>query len=335
MDSVLIMMATYNGESFIAKQIDSILAQSHTNWHLLIQDDGSTDNTIEIIEDYCHRDTRIELIHNIAPIHGAYINFHGLANTAKHRKPYDFYMFCDQDDIWFPDKIETFVQYYAELSAKEFPVLCYADMQTIDGDGNVKIESLNAVRGLSYTNPSRVFFAHRVAGCNLFMNRMLFFVVPEVELTQAYVKTLSHDNYYTKFAAVYGKIYYIPKPLMQYRRHGSNTTGDASFGSFSKKKVFKRLFHLEQLAKDHACTYNQSLVALQIMRLLDREQPPLIAEIEQIIRTGGLHAVRYMRSKGISWGSKVNDISRYFIVLTGKYRKYLVPDDAVKKGGGQ
>lgn len=324
MDSVLIMMATYDGEKYIREQIDSIQNQSYTNWHLLIQDDGSGDKTVEYISEYCKNDPRIELVHNESDKHGAYINFHTLANKAKHMEKYDYYMFCDQDDIWLPEKISTYVNFFKKLKNSDEPILCYADMQMIDRDGNITLKSLNSVRGLAYVNPYRVFFAHRIAGCNLFMNRILFEMVPEVDVTLPYVNILSHDNYYAKFAAVFGEIYYIDQPLMQYRRHGENCTGDAAYGKFSIRKIFKRIINLDKLAKDHAITYNQSLVTIGIMRKLIESPPTIVDEVENVIRTGGIRSVRFLRSKNISWGNKTNDLSRYIVMSLGRYKKYLI-----------
>ena len=106
---VLIMLATYNGERFIEQQIESILKQTYTNFHLAIQDDGSTDATLDIIKKYSQKDKRIEILKNESKYHGPFYNFHCLANKFKQREKYDFYMFCDQDDLWDQNKIEKYI----------------------------------------------------------------------------------------------------------------------------------------------------------------------------------------------------------------------------------
>lgn len=80
------MLATYNGERFIEQQIESILKQTYTNFHLAIQDDGSTDATLDIIKKYSQKDKRIEILKNESKYHGPFYNFHCLANKFKHVK---------------------------------------------------------------------------------------------------------------------------------------------------------------------------------------------------------------------------------------------------------
>ena len=83
MKTVLILMVSYNGEKYIKKQIDSIINQTYSNWKLIIQDDGSSDKTIEIIEKYTLEDNRIQLKKNTTQYHGAFEKLHVLINYAK------------------------------------------------------------------------------------------------------------------------------------------------------------------------------------------------------------------------------------------------------------
>ena len=139
--SVLIMMAVYNGEKYIREQIESIINQTYKKWQLIVQDDGSNDDTIVIVKEYCRKDKRISIINNQLCTHGAFINFHILINYCKKLEPYDFYMFCDQDDIWHEDKVEKLVESCDKLGM--YPAFCYADMSTIDENGNVGYPSLD------------------------------------------------------------------------------------------------------------------------------------------------------------------------------------------------
>ena len=324
MNGVLIMLASYNGEKYIRKQIESIRRQTYSDWHLLIQDDGSTDATIDIVKEYCLKDNRIELIFNTENIHGAYINFHVLANKARCMQPYAYYMFCDQDDVWKKDKIAAFVYYMDNKSHEDIPMLCYADMGTIDGDDNKLTSSVDAIRGLAYVNAYRVFFAHRIAGCNMMMNRKLFVIVPDVDINKPYAITLSHDNYFAKFAAVYGHIFYINQVTMQYRRHGNNCTKSGSFANNSVKRITSRILDLDGLGKDHVGTYNQSLVSIQIMREHHFPDMPIMKEVEDVIYKGGLKGCIFLRKHHVSWGNQMNDVSRYLTMFLKTYKKYIV-----------
>ena len=101
-EKIAILMATYNGKDYIGEQIDSLLAQSFTNWHLYIHDDGSTDGTDKVIHQYENRYPQHISILNYPSQGGACGNFLSMLENVSA----DYYMFCDQDDVWLPEKIE-------------------------------------------------------------------------------------------------------------------------------------------------------------------------------------------------------------------------------------
>ena len=322
--SVLIMMAVYNGEKYIAEQIDSIIAQSCTNWTLIIQDDGSSDNTAEIVEEYTAGDDRIHYVKNESEVHGAFENFFSLINKCKMMKAYDYYMFADQDDIWHADKIEKLMTFLEEKNLTR-PALVYADMATVDQDGQVISESLDAQWGLEKTKRSSFFLSHKVFGCNMMMNRLLFDKVTPLPLTEEHLSIMSHDNYYTKFAAVFGYVYYDPEVLMDYRRHGENSTAGQKY-SVDIKRLVRRVTHLSELSRLHANIYNQTLITIREIKKekLTAKQKAFLDEIEEALLTGGKTAVDYCKKNKILWGNKIENTSRMLILQLGIYKKYLV-----------
>ena len=99
MVTVLVLMSTYNGEAYLTEQVESILKQADVNVKLLVRDDGSTDNTLRILNKYATEE-KLDYItgKNINWMH----SFWTLVNMAHGA---DYYAFADQDDIWFPDKL--------------------------------------------------------------------------------------------------------------------------------------------------------------------------------------------------------------------------------------
>lgn len=325
-ESVLIMMASYNGEKYIGEQIESIISQDYPNWHLVIQDDGSLDNTSIIAKKYCELDSRIEFCVNNSKMHGAYVNFHGLANRCKVEKKYNYYMFADQDDIWLQNKLTKLITYMDTNSKSGTATLCYADMEVINDKDECMVASINDVLGLKYYNPYSVFFSHNVFGCNIIMNRQLFQMVPAVDIKKESTKILSHDNLYAKYAATFGKVLYFPEQLMKYRRHSANVTSKQNY-TFNIQRIIKRVLGINDLAKDHALTYNQSLIAIQMMKeQADNEEWNFLQDIQNTITRGGMTYFKYFMAHHITWGKKVKTLSRSFILLTGVYKKYLLPD---------
>lgn len=108
-DLVSIITPSYNCEKFIRSTIESILAQTYHNWELIITDDCSDDNSIDIIKSYCIQDKRIKL-YQLKKNSGAGIARNYSIKNAKGR----FIAFCDSDDIWYPDKLERQLNFMAE-----------------------------------------------------------------------------------------------------------------------------------------------------------------------------------------------------------------------------
>src|SRR6266540_3047829 len=120
-----ILMAVFNGGDYVAKQLDSIFEQTYQNWRLLVRDDGSSDGTVILLNQFInvHPD-KIKLISTDNPNLGAFRNFSELISHSKA----DYIMFCDQDDVWLPRKIEISFQRMEELESsfgKDTPLLVH------------------------------------------------------------------------------------------------------------------------------------------------------------------------------------------------------------------
>lgn len=323
--SVLIMMASYNGEKYIEAQIDSIRSQTYHNWKMIIQDDGSTDRTIEIICRYLDLDSRIRLWKRPKEArHGAYYNFHSLINKVRETEAaYDYYMFSDHDDVWHENKIETFVKAAAKEDTS-VPLLLYADMQVIDGAGETKIPSMNASVGIKYNNKYSPFYCHSVSGCNVLINQRLFSIAPAVDTDSDICVILSHDNYFAKLAALTGKVIFINKVLMSYRRYGENVTAKQEY-NYGIKRILKRVFGLDDLAKDHALTYNQTLYAIKLFStiVLTKKNKDFLNSVEGSLKNGGIKALKTVNKLEISWGNRTRTLSRKTVLVLGLYKKYL------------
>ena len=320
--SCLIMMALYNGERFLAEQIESIIHQTHTNWKLIIQDDGSTDCSCAIVEQYMRIDDRIMLWRNEGP-HGAYPNFHALINKCK-GMTYDFYMFCDHDDVWHPNKIESFISYYEQNCSNTEPTMIYADLRIIDAKGQVLSESINNTYGMQFNLPASAFFFHNVFGCNSFFNKALFSLVPCVDPGEEICQILSHDGYYAKFAVCYGCLLFYDMVLMDYRRYGGNVTASQVY-TYKFKRIIKRMTNLDALSKDHALAYSQSIYTIdKILQLGGAKlSDSLLLEIKASLQNGGVKGAVVFIKQRINCGKLIKTISRFCVLLLGKYRKYL------------
>lgn len=322
-NTVMIMMATYNGERYLRKQLESIQNQTWSEWQLYIQDDGSTDGTYSILQEYAEVDPRIHIRRNPEKIHGSFTNFHILSNYCKTLKRSAYYCFADQDDVWFPKKLETMISALKGLPSEK-AALVYADMALIDGQGKRISDSIDAQWKISGKNCWSFFWVHKVFGCNLMMNSFLFFSVPILQVEDPRIQRLSHDNLYAKFAAVLGRIIYLPEATMEYRRSGKNVTADQKY-TISLGRILQRIFHLKDLARRHVKVYNHSLTTISLLRQknLTKAQRRFLNRNQEMLQKGGWHTVRELKKQHVNWGGNVENISHELIIGLRLYIRYL------------
>jgi glycosyltransferase involved in cell wall biosynthesis len=223
-----ILLATYNGEKYIAEQLDSIINQTYKKWHLYIKDDCSTDNTLDIVKKYQDDyPTKITVISSGTRSGSAKNNFFSMLGISK--SPY--VMFCDQDDIWLPDKIKITHRRMLMIEKKygnSIPILVHTDMCVVDDNlrviHNSKIAYDGINRKIKYQNFRNTLFENTVSGCNMEVNRALLENV-KVENINDVKDVYMHDWWMALYAKAFGKISCVNKPTMLYRLHGDNTCG--------------------------------------------------------------------------------------------------------------
>ncbi|MBE5936556.1 MAG: glycosyltransferase family 2 protein [Lachnospiraceae bacterium] len=209
---VQILMSTYNGSVFIRKQLDSIMAQDYPV-SLLIRDDGSTDDTVSIIKEYEEKYNNIS--HVCGDNIGVVSSFFELFNMADESA--DMFALCDQDDIWFPDKVGRAVKCVAGMDAKKPGMYCSAQT-LVDAEDNILDVAMKKVTIRPGFGNSLV--ENIATGCTCMINKTL------LEIAKAKPEyTIMHDWWLYMIASSLGNVYYDTEPTMYYRQHGNNTMG--------------------------------------------------------------------------------------------------------------
>lgn len=214
MSIVDIAMATYNGEKYIREQLDSIISQTFTDWRLFVRDDGSNDNTVDIVREYINKDTRIYLIEDDLGNLRVSRNFEQALSYCK--APYT--MFADQDDIWFENKIENSLSFIKKAEKSDVPILVFSNSVLSN-------ETLSEQFGNNYTltmAPSLRNFLFSNAGYQ--GSTMIFNEKLKEKLVPFFLNCPVHDYHVSLIALLYGKVYHIPSAMMLYRRHDNATT---------------------------------------------------------------------------------------------------------------
>ncbi|HEM3637064.1 TPA: glycosyltransferase family 2 protein [Streptococcus suis] len=225
---VNILMSTYNGQQFLAEQIRSIQDQSYTDWTLFIRDDGSSDNTKEILKDFERQDSRIHLIDNDKSDNlGVIKSFHKLVNHDRA----DYYFFSDQDDVWLPNKLELSLKETKNYLA-DLPLMVYMDLKVVNQDLEIMTESM--VKSQSHhanTELVQELTENTVTGGVAMINHAL------AEMWQETDDILMHDWYLALLASAFGNLVFIDRPGELYRQHSDNVLGARTLSKRFKKWI--------------------------------------------------------------------------------------------------
>ena len=230
---VKVLLATYNGEKFLNEQLDSLFNQTNNDWSLVVLDDGSTDNTLNILSAVQDRyPERVSLLKpppssSDNPL-GARDSFGFLLSATEA----DYYYFCDQDDRWRLDKIDRMHQFMQELESgfgHHTPLLIHTDLRVVD-------QALEVISGSFWhyqdLDPDQGAILHKlivqnvVTGCAMMINRALCDLALPIPH-----EAILHDWWLALVAAAFGKIGSITDPLVDYRQHGSNAVGAQGIGA--------------------------------------------------------------------------------------------------------
>ena len=213
---VAVLMCTYNGESFIAEQLDSIERQKHSNWSLTVSDDGSQDGTLALLQAYAERWGRDRLRLLSGPGLGFVANFLSLTFRSEDA---DFFAWSDQDDIWDEDKLQVALAWLQTVPAQTPALYC----------GRTRLVSDNGAElGCSPLFSRPPHFANALVQSIAGGNTMVFNRAARELLCEAGsdVKVASHDWWiYQLITGAGGVVLYDPVPKIMYRQHDHNVIG--------------------------------------------------------------------------------------------------------------
>lgn len=215
-------MATYNGEKYIKEQLDSILSQLSACDEIIISDDGSNDNTINIIKSF--NDSRIRLLHHKSVLGSSFIKAtRNFEHALMHAKG-DYIFLSDQDDIWKNNKVKVSLRYLQEY------ICIKSDIEILNGkDKIVKVKKIkNTLLGNIITLPFR-------GCCMAFRRELLHWILPIPN------GVLVHDAWIGCLACMVGKCKSIDESLLFYRIHSNNVSVGNVNNSFCFKLQYRTI----------------------------------------------------------------------------------------------
>lgn len=220
---ITILLSTYNGEKYLKEQLDSVFGQTYKDFEIIGRDDDSSDSTLKILKSYDV--TVLDIKQNL----GAKESFTELLSYAVANSDSEYFMFCDQDDVWNHDKIEKTLAKMKELEtfySSEMPLLIHTDLEVVDE--NLKTIS-NSMWEYEYILPqcntfNRLLIQNTITGCTMMINRKL--AKKSLDIPE---EAIMHDWWIGLIASCFGKISYLEESTIKYRQHGKNTIGAKEF----------------------------------------------------------------------------------------------------------
>lgn len=235
---ISICMTTYNGSSFIEEQLNSILPQMDSDDEIIICDDLSTDDTVEIISGFL--DQRIKL----------YINVHRLGHVRNFEKSIgksagELIVLSDQDDIWDKDKLKVIRD---KFSTQPNLILFHHGITTIDSKGKVLSVTFNDIqsnydsKGKGYKVMRSLIKHHYFGCCMSFRKKLISNILPFPKATYA------HDHWITAVSLLKGEVICDNQSLIFYRQHDKNVSPKKGLGLLAAIKVRLQLIKLYSIA---------------------------------------------------------------------------------------
>lgn len=225
MEKVQVLLSTYNGEKYLKEQIESILKQEEVELSLLIRDDGSTDNTMQILTNLAEEHPNIQVYQgeNLGPAR----SFMELVSRSG---DFSYYAFADQDDVWYPQKMIAAIR---KLQEKENePSLYLSALEIVDE--NLQTIEIKKVTG-NFTLEG-VVIKNFATGCTQVFNKKMRDIISEYQ--PRYL--IMHDSWITRVCyAIGGNVIIDENTYIQYRQHGNNVVGYHYGGLKKLKKQFK------------------------------------------------------------------------------------------------
>lgn len=250
---ITILMATYNGEKYIKQQLDSLLKQTVQEFKIIIYDDCSSDNTFEILKSYQKKYPYKIYLHKTDKNSGnAKYTFMKMMIEYKD----DYLMLCDQDDVWFEDKVEKSLRKIKQVEKSlgaGIPILVHTDLHVVDEDLNTISKSYKKAMNsdFSITSLNSKLIQNTLTGCTAIYNKALSELIFE---EPKYM--IMHDWWLMLIASAFGTIQSIDMPTIYYRQHSNNSIGAKDVRTLKYK--INKLINYKDMQKAINDTYEQA-----------------------------------------------------------------------------
>ncbi len=316
--SISVAMATFNGARFVRQQLDSIVDQSHAPTEIVVSDDGSTDDTVAVVEEFAKTSpVPIRIFTNSAQL-GYRANFMQAAALCGS----DLIAFCDQDDVWDRDKLRRCVGAFDQAEV----LLCYHNAVVTDESGNAigDLGDYKSAKDIFLVRRAQDFWFNAHGLAQVFRADLLRFSdlrFCSLDHRSEASEPLAHDQWIFALALALGKVRYMPDVLVRYRQHGGNVVGFP--GATDWRSYLTRASHMgaAQYLRIEGDAEARALIFRAIARRTEgAERQRAIDASEEYSRLADLYRERARIFSETSMMSRCVTLCR--MLVRGSYRSY-------------
>lgn len=302
--SVLVILASFNGKKYIRAQVESILNQEHSNFHLLVTDDGSSDGTLEILNDLQSTVSNDKMTVIKGPGLGLGNNFF---SGLRYGDDWDFYSFSDQDDIWHPKKLTAAIEALSELQDSGRSQLYGSRSMVVDENLKPIAKTKSSKSKNTFGNSLTECFA---AGHTMLFNKNLRDLACKIPLHK---KILLHDWIIQQIClGANGEIVFDERCWTYYRQHDRNVLGHSN-------GLVNKLYRLKLVLNGEWASWIQSNIGLlkSISNDLSSENASLVSDAQKMFSSNIItRMATYFRIR-VRRKSLIGNIMFFLAVLRG------------------
>ena len=302
--TIQVLLSTYNGEKYLAQQLDSLLGQDYPDFNIVIRDDGSSDSTCDILTHYQSKHSNITVV--FADNIGVTRSYFELLKCASG----DFYALCDQDDVWLPGKLSRGVSMISICSNPSSSLYCSA-LQFVDSN----LKYIGITKPPRYRCLENAVMENIATGCTVIFGdslRQCFLAADPSEMHM-------HDWWLYLLASAFGEVVFDPEYLVLYRRHEETVTGlqlKSSRTLIARLKGFSGfMFHKRQLNGLKQAVLFGQVYSSQ----LNPEQRHLFNQLHRLYEFNFWDRLNFATRSTILFNDVLDNFSVRLLVLLGKF----------------
>lgn len=263
MKTITVVMSAYNGSRYIVQQLDSIFAQKGVDVTCFVRDDGSKDDTLQVLEKYQKGLPKGKMIF----VRGENVGWERSFLLALRDAPQsEYYAFADQDDIWFVDKLQSGIKVMESVCDVDKPLMYHCNKLSVNEE--LKPFSHQVRRTPQPLNRQNAMIQEYAQGCSIIMNekarKLVLHYVPHAKL--------AHDFWCGLVCYLFGKVIYDNAPRFYHISHGNNASGEGhTLGSwYGRLKSFSKKGNIYYSPYDDLIEGYNNLLSTEDKRFIEK-----------------------------------------------------------------